>query len=430
MSDLEPMAIAEEEEIIGTSLSGPQNYLWLAVKMGLRAEHFYHPRHAAIFEAMMKVGLAKRPIDTMTVAAEVEAQGITPAQVNKLALSSGSFDPTARVERVIQVAERRHQTRAAQQIIQAAREGNDENLALALSQVHTSVRLETRGHDRIAASRDFADHLRSADPIETFNLPWKDLEVYSPGGFLRHHFISVIAWSGYGKSIMLDQMLTAFAQQGYSCGLYMTEMDQRERIARYVSAHTGISAAKLMLKNRLSDPERDRAAKWIIDNPLPFDPIDAEGWSGRRIREHALLNDYDCIAVDTVNNIPHRGREDFEDEIRTLASAAKIANCLTIGIFQLNQQRRDGISDPPPSLRDIRETGLVEHLSDRVVALHFENSDGQQESTGTIRLLKCRGGLQGGKVDIEHDRGHFRFGDKKMMATWAKVPDDAVLLPA
>lgn len=136
-----------------------------------------------------------------------------------------------------------------------------------------------------------------------------------------------------------------------------------------------------------------------------------------RMRQHAILNGYDVIAADTVNNIPHRRREDFEDEIRTLASAAKIANCLTIGVFQLNQQRRDGISDPPPSLRDIRETGLVEHLSDRILALHWENENGRQFDTGTIRLLKCRGGLQGGKVAVSRSSEvAFRFEDDEMTA--------------
>ena len=299
-------------------------------------------------------------------------------------------------------------------VISATRAGDDEALAVAMGKMQTSVRLEVRDHDAQSASIDFAKHLRSAEPIETFRLPWKDLMDASPGGFLRHHFVSIIGWSGYGKSILLDQLITDFAKQGYRCAVFMTEMDRRERIARYVAAGTGIPAAKLLLTNRLSDPERARAARWIEENPLPFDPIEAEGWSAMRIREQAIVEGYDVIAVDTVNNIPHRRREDFEDEIRTLVSTAKLAGCLTMGVFQLNQQRRDGISDPPPSLRDIRETGLVEHLSDRILALHIENANGKQQDDGHIRLLKCRGGMQGGQADILHRRGHFMFEDKAM----------------
>lgn len=414
MTELAPIAAAEEQEVLGTALAGPQNYLWLAVKLGLRPEHFYSERHRRIFRAIMEVGLQKKPIDTMTVGAVVERHGITPDYLNDLTLKAGSFNPEPRVERIIQIAERRNQWEAAHQIIEASQAGDEERLAQGLSQIQTSVRLETKSHDRVSASRDFADHLRSPAPIERFSIPWKALEEYSPGGFLRHHFISIIGWSGHGKSILLDQMLTGFSEQGYKVGLYMTEMDQRERISRYVAAHTGIPAAKLLLKNGLSALDADYAAAWIEANPLPFDPIDAEGWSAMRIRQHAILNDYDCIAVDTVNNIPHRRREDFEDEIRTLASAAKIADCLTLGVFQLNQQRRDGISDPPPSLRDIRETGLVEHLSDRILALHWENENGEQYDTGTIRLLKCRGGKQGGRVDVGRRPGTFRFTDEAM----------------
>lgn len=406
-----PTALPEEQEVLGTALAGPQNYLWLAVKLGLRPEHFYSERHRRIFKAIMEVGLQRKPIDTMTVGAVVESDGISSDYLNELALKTGSFDPEPRVERIIQIAERRNQWEAAQRIIEASQAGDEEGLAQALSQVQTSVRLEVKSHDRVSASKDFADHLRADDPMEVFGIPWKGLEDYTPGGFLRHHFISVIGWSGHGKSIMLDQMLTGFSEQGYKVGLYMTEMDQRERISRYAAAHTGIPAPKLLLKNGLSKYEASRAASWIEENPLPFDPIDAEGWSAMRIRQHAILNDYDCIAVDTVNNIPHRRREDFEDEIRTLASAAKIAGCLTIGVFQLNQQRRDGISDPPPSLRDIRETGLVEHLSDRILALHWENENGQQYDTGSIRLLKCRGGKQGGNVKVGRRPGRFRFDE-------------------
>lgn len=416
-----PVAFAEEEEVLGTALSGPQNYLWLAVKLGLRPEHFYSEKHRRIFRAIMEVGLQRKPIDSMTVGAAVERDGITQAQVNALALKTGSFDPEPRVERIIQIAERRNQWEAAHQVINASEAGDEERLAQALGQIQTSVRLETKSHDRVSASKDFADHLRADDPLEVFSIPWKELEKYSPGGFLRHHFISVIGWSGHSKSIMLDQMLTGFSEQGYKVGLYMTEMDQRERVSRYVAAHTGIPASKLLLKTDLHPSEANRAATWIEKHPLPFDPIDAEGWSAMRIRQHAILNDYDCIAVDTVNNVPHRRREDFEDEIRTLASAAKIAGCLTIGVFQLNQQRRDGTVDPPPSLRDIRETGLVEHLSDRILALWWENENGQQYDTGTIRLLKCRGGKQGGKVAVGRKPGTFTIEDDAMSLSRQKA---------
>lgn len=423
-----PTAIPEEQEVLGTALAGPQNYLWLAVKLGLRPEHFYSARHRRIFEAMVDVGLAQKQIDSLTVAAALEQDGITQRDLNDLAAKTGSFNPEPRVERIILIAERRNQWEAAQRIIEASQAGDEEALARALSQVQTSVRLETTSHDRISASKDFAEHLRTRASVERFALPWKALEEYSPGGFLRHHFISLIGWSGHGKSIMLDQLLTGFSAQGYKVGLYMTEMDRRERISRYVAAGTGLPAADLLLKTGLSDNQAARAAAWIEANPLPFDPIDAEGWSAMRIRQHAILNGYDVIAADTVNNIPHRRREDFEDEIRTLASAAKIANCLTIGVFQLNQQRRDGISDPPPSLRDIRETGLVEHLSDRILALHWENENGRQFDTGTIRILKCRGGLQGGKVAISRSTGTFRFEDDEMIADRAAERRQAATL--
>lgn len=411
-----PQAVREEKDILAICLTGPRNSILLAVKLGLVPEHFYQQRHGDIFRGMMEVGLQKKPIDSMTVAAHMEGEGVSFNDLNKIIMDSPSAGTNleARVERVIQMAERRNQWEAARRILSATDAGDEEEIAQGLSQIQSSVRLETQSHDRIAVARDFASHLRSNDPTETFRLPWKDLEFYSPGGFLRNHFVSVVGWSGHGKSVMLDQMLTGFSEQGYRVGVYMTEMDKRERIARYVAAGTGLSSSSLLLKTGLNDIDRERAAKWIEANPPPYDPIDAEGWSAMRIRQHAIINNYDCIAVDTVNNIPHRDRASFEDEIRTLVSAAKIAGCLTIGVFQLNQQRRDGISDPPPSLRDIRETGQVEHLSDRVMALHFENENGEQFPNGTIRFLKCRGGRQGGKVEISREHSPFVFEDSRL----------------
>src|SRR3954453_9715170 len=66
-----------ETSVLGAILMGESAFDAVTVDVGLRPEHFYRPRHAAIYKAMktLKEKSEPEPIDVLTVCEELKRAG-------------------------------------------------------------------------------------------------------------------------------------------------------------------------------------------------------------------------------------------------------------------------------------------------------------------------------------------------------------------
>lgn len=416
----EPTAIPDEEAILSEVLDH-SIAIRGCLQAGLEPEHFYFAAHRKIFRAMRQLaGEGKRADEEATWQALRRMGLAAPAEDgverSKLALlankSTNPYGVGDRAQRIIEAASDRAKLEGARLVIESRYEDTydrrDELLQQGISLIAADFEVEAQPTSPQELGEDFYNYLDEEEPAETFKLPWPELNECVLGGLRRQQTSVLGAWSGFGKSWVLDQMLTAFNQQGYKTAIFATEMSRRERVARYVTTQTGIPVEKLLLK-KLSAEENAQALKAI--GTIPYSYFESSGWSVERICERIVFGGYDIVAIDVINLIPGY-EEKVEHASRIVArfmALAQRANIHVILVSHLNNERAKGAVKPRPVKRDLRQTGMLESNAHQILFLHREQDDnGHLLPAGELFYAKVRNGMEG-DVKVEHNQTHLTF---------------------
>jgi replicative DNA helicase len=408
-----PNALEEERAVLGAVMVNRYVLRELAVQVGLHPRHFYRERHATIWRACLRLLSRRHEVDAVTVWRELEtmgqAGGMDRHEVQSLPddVPAPSNAPTY-ARAILEAAQLRAKLTGAQRVIEGVHERDESAIEKGIAELTRDVIEDPQPSTPEELTQAFISHLSSRESIETFALPWEELNGYAPGGFMRGHLVALVAFSSMGKSIMLDQMLTHFAGQGYRPWLFTTEMGWKERVARYVSRKSGIKYADLILNRMRDDRQREVAIKMTRENPIPFGIRDASGWTAERIGREIIGREIDVAAIDPINLLPHRDQWEVAETARYLQQTARNANACIINVCHLNNARLKDENFPPPVMRDIRDSGMIAANSDHVLALHRENSKGRVHDSGKLYFLKVRGGVRGG-IKVVHRPGQFIF---------------------
>jgi replicative DNA helicase len=415
-----PQSIPDEEAILSEVLDSPRA-LRACVEAGLEPEHFYFDTHQRIYRAMRHSAAEGHHPDEPTTwsslqrlgfAAPAEG-GVDRAEVAKLVgKSTNPFGVGTKVLRLIELAAERASLEGARRIIEAIHEPEEkrksELMAEGKSLIATDHTIEAQPTSREEVADDMYAYLESEEPAEVFELPWDDLNECVLGGYRRQQTSVLAGWSGFGKSWMLDQILTAFHKQGKETAIFATEMSRRERAARFITTKTNVPVESLLLK-RLNNEQMKEAVNALGD--FPFAYFESNGWSEDRICEQIIFGGFDIAAIDVVNLIPgYEERVEYASRIvgRFMALAQR-ANCHIILVSHLNKERDKAAVKPRPVKRDLRQTGMLEANAHQILFLHRDQQeDGQLEDTGEIFFAKVRNG-QEGKVDVVHNPRHLTF---------------------
>jgi replicative DNA helicase len=416
-----PQSIPDEEAVLGELMDWPDS-LPSAIAAGLEPGDFYFDRHRIIYRAIRKVTADGGLPDEGTTWEAIRSLGLalpdnaTPGEegirrVDLMALTAKSMRPGVdlqKVERIVEYSRLRDKLNGAQFIQQAVFEQEETRRADLLQQGLELIVADLtagRGPSKAAEIADeYVRYLKDPAPDEVFELPYPDLNKCILGGFRRKEVAVLGAWPEHGKSWLVDQMLTRWAEQNYRCVLFATEMDWLMRATRFTAAQTEIPMEKLLRKT-ISPTELAEAEEAV--KKLPYDYHDAAGWNENMIAEQVILGGYDVAVIDVVNYLPeYVEKVAFAERIcqRMLATAQR-GNALVVLVSHFNRERDKGATKPRPVKRDLKQTSALEQIAGTILFLHRDETlspDGEGvtiEPSGELFYAKTRTGM-GGSIRV------------------------------
>jgi len=420
-----PADVDQEREVVACCIDFT-SAVRECIEAGLRPEHFYTESFKAIYRGATRVVSEGRNVDGLEVWATMERSGLAapsnpegPDKPRFMSLVGTGNYPTnmrSRAKQLVYLADKRAKLAGAQQIIEGANHPDEKEyrrlLQSGLESIAVDYEIEAEPTTPEEISSFIHDYIESDVDPEVFELPWSDLNKLVLGGYRRGQTSVLAGWTNFGKSIVLDQMLTAFHQQGYRCGLFVTEMSLLERMARKVAASTNIPAEKFLLK-KLTQEEKVKAAKATLPHRVPFHFYDAQGWTYDRLAQRIAIGTpqgpFDVVAIDPINLIVgFADQEVLTEAAARFQEVARRTGCHLIAVAHLNRARAQLAVAPKPVIRDVRDSGMLANNADQVLFLHRDQDDeGEVLPTGEIYFGKVRNGMRGG-INVEMSR-HVQF---------------------
>lgn len=405
MSEVAPHSIPDEEAVLGAILVSKAALQAVATDAGLRPEHFHYDKHREIYAAALRVAAEEGFADQLTVAARL------PEHREYLAVladhSPAPSNAGAYARRLVEVAGLRAKYLGALTVLEGIRENDEEKVQEGVLGVSADVQADSEPSSPAELADDMWDWLQEGpDEGDTLRLPWDDLAPHCAGGYRRGQMVLVTGWSGFGKSLVIGQMLRQWGDDGHRALLMTTEMKRREIVARFLASETGIAYEKI-IRRRLGQTDWGPINKAI--QRIPFHYHDAEGWSVDRILSAIVTKRPDVAVIDPVNLIPHRDYYEIAQTARRLKEIAARADCCVVVVAHLKTTRhRDG-KKPKPVESDIRDSGMFYTNAHSVLCLHREQNDqGKAQRKGELYFMKSRDAPEGG-IDVEFRPRLLRF---------------------
>jgi replicative DNA helicase len=411
-----PHNLDAEESVLGSMLLS-KNAIADVTEL-LRPEDFYRGAHRTIFEAVRDLYDKGEPVDTVTLADELDRRGRLDDVGGAAALADiVSKVPTAanalyygRI--VADQALRRRLIDAGTHIARLGYEaGEDPGTAVdaaeaALYQVaHRSYGGEfVPMRDLLKESFDLIERLHESDASLT-GLPtgFTDFDEVT-SGLQPSNLIIVAARPSIGKSTIVTNIATHVAVEARQpVVMFSLEMSQMELAQRILSAEARVDSDRLRT-GRLQEndwPKLSQAigrlaeANLFIDDTPGINLMEIRSKCRRLKQKHGLS----LVIVDYLQLMhSHRRVENRVQEVSELSRGLKIlAKELDIPVIALSQlsRRPEDRTDRRPQLADLRESGSIEQDSDLVAFLYrddYYNPDSEAKGEAELILAKHRNG--------------------------------------
>ncbi len=418
-----PHSIEAETAVLGAVLLS--NAALDTALESLRPEDFYTEAHRFIFQAMVELSTDAQPVDLVTLAERLKANG-------RLKTVGGAVYLAQLADAVQSAAHVAHYARIVK------------DYALARSLIDRATSIIARGFEPGADVELLLDEAEQAifDLAETKIKPsfhslaelvkdsFKRIEQLSenkglvtgvPTGFAEldrllaglqpSDLIIVAGRPSMGKTALaLNIAVHAAARASVPVGVFSLEMSKEQLATRMLCSEARVNASKLRtgyLSDRDWGPLTEAAgilssAKIFVDDTPGLDILEMRAKARRLKREH----DLGLIVVDYLQLMQSRGRaESREREIsdisRSLKAMAKELNLPVLALSQLNRK----VEDRPggnrrPQLADLRESGAIEQDADVIIFIYRDEvynkaEDNPEKGKAEIIVGKHRNGATG-----------------------------------
>ena len=429
-----PHSPQAEQAVLGSMLIDPDCIKDVMDK--LQPEDFYLRANRDIFETIYHMFVYSRPIDGVTVAGEMEKNGVYNDNTRDYLLQLMDVTPTSAnvmeyVQIVLDKSLMRQVASAAGSISAMVLDGAGDAGAMleAAEQKVYAIRRGRSAQNMVPVSmvlEDVMAHLAELTASGGKTLPGLSTGLSAVdakiNGLNKSDLLLLAARPGMGKTSMaLNVALSAARESGKTVAIFSLEMSKEQLVTRLIASEGLVENTRLVTGNlRESDWQRiaeaasslSRMDIRIDDNPL----LTVADMNAKCRR----LDNLGLVVIDYLQLMTSAGGKGYSGENRQQAVSdisrmLKImAKELQVPVLCLSQLSRanEKRDDKRPMLSDLRESGAIEQDADIVLFLYrddYYNSDSEKRNVAECIVAKNRHG-ETGKVELRWMPEYTAFG--------------------
>ncbi len=429
-----PQNLDAEASLLGAIMIDADALIKIADSVS--ADDFFDPKHRRIYEAIVELYDKRSPIDVLTLADQLKANG-------SLELIGGApylteltnYVPTA--SHVDQYAEIVAQKSLRRRLIQASQDianmGHNETLGLQALIEEAETRLfdvsQRHIHQDVTSletilseSFERLDELhKDKGKIRGIATGYKDLDNVL-AGMQKSDLLILAARPSMGKTALaLNIAHNVALHDKLPVLLFSLEMSKEQLVDRLLAMESGVDAWALRTGN-LTDTDFEKIgqamgalseAEMFIDDT----PSITVGELRTKARREAHKRELGLIVVDYLQLMSggrFGGDGNRVQEISEISRGLKsVARELNVPLMALSQLSRSVESRSPqiPQLADLRESGSIEQDADVVAFIYREdyyNPESERKNVTDIFIKKHRNGPTG-NIELYFDRDKQKF---------------------
>ena len=403
----------------------------------LQAQDFYLRTNREIFETIYHMFVYSQPIDGVTVAGELEKNGLYNDNTRSYLLQLMEVTPTsANVMEYVRIVQdkslMRQVAQAAGNITAMVQEGGGaagDMLEAAEQQIY-AIRRGRSAQGMVTVGMVLGDVMsqlaelsanggRTVPGLST-GLSAVDAKI---NGMNKSDLLLLAARPGMGKTSMaLNVALSAARESGKTVAIFSLEMSKEQLVTRLIASEGLVENQRLITGNlRESDWQRIAEAASALsrmDIRIDDNPLLTVADMNAKCRR---LENLGLVVIDYLQLMTSAGGKGYSGENRQQAVSdisrmLKImAKELQVPVLCLSQLSRanEKREDKRPMLSDLRESGAIEQDADSVLFLYrdeYYNPNTQDKNIAECIIAKNRHG-ETGTVKLQWRPQFFTFSD-------------------
>jgi replicative DNA helicase len=447
LNQMPPAAPEVEASILGAMLIDSRCIGDIAAVLGTDGHRMYDVRHARIYDAVLAVYGDNRPVDQITVCAELQGRGeldLVGGVIYMAELASGvasAGNSAAHADIVARAAHNRSLIEIYSEGLQRAYKAGADPAVVQESVDAATFDLATTGHSSALVGMDVTmletagdiDAAHAHDGLIGVTSGLRDLDGLT-SGLHKSDLIILAARPSQGKTALALTHTLAAATSGVGVAFFSLEMSKSQIGQRLVATRAHLDLHKMRSGKLTTEEHAAAAVQYNELSKLPIWIDDSAGTTPmemraklRRITQKADLG---LIVVDYLQLMhgterAHSREQEVSGFSRALKGLAKEFNVPVLALSQLNRAAEQR-SDHRPVLSDLRDSGSIEQDADVVMFLYraemygIENdADGHStEGIADIILGKQRQGPPG-TVAVQFNKATVEF--RNLAPRWARI---------
>ena len=435
-----PHSEEAERGVLGSILLDPASAIDKCLAKRLGSDSFYDRRHQALFEQMVDMNQANRPMDAITIAEWLKDHNALEkvGGYDYLVQLQDSTLVPAHVDFYCDIVQEKNLYRrlieTSSGTIDAAYKSEHDAATLVGDAQAAFYDLGAHGEKKIP---DWKDSVRQE--FEELNKDPNDIDIgVSTGynglnnrlhGMAKTDMIVLAARPAMGKTslamnIAENAALGKLGKRPVSVGIFSLEMSREQLVRRMLFSNARVSAQAVRKRmtpqdhRKLADAvDRLQKAKIVIDDTPGLEAVELRSRARRMKERHEI----ELVVVDYLQlmNYTKFAKDGRQRETMAISGAIKaMAKELDVPVIVISQLSRaaEGRGDNVPKLSDLRDSGAIEQDADVVLLLYRPSyykhgDDRDSDNLAIVDVAKYRHG-ETGEVRMSFIKEYTRFEDR------------------